>query len=143
MNALSELEAIQRLRAASSARLLALDADTDEVYIVPVNFACLERSIYFYTEPGRKLTVLQRHPDGAGLQTDGPTWSVLVTGRYRPAGLAERALCTAALLAKYRALAVAPMWGKARGQWRPFLRELSRAQVGVIPIRAVSGRQWA
>lgn len=142
-NHLPDSDALRRLRSARSARLFAFDSDRDEVYIVPVNFALVGRCVYFYTEPGRKLTVLRRTPGGAGVEVDAELWSVLATGEFQPAGLVRRAICTGALLLKYRFDAVAPMWGRAKGSWPAFLKGLAQAQAGVIPITTLSGRQWA
>ncbi|MDE3076247.1 MAG: pyridoxamine 5'-phosphate oxidase family protein [Chloroflexota bacterium] len=144
---LDRAEIFSLLTSARAGRLLTVDLQRGEPYLVPVSFVLLGQSIYCYTEPGRKLTTLQSHPQGVALEIDhqdrSAAWSVLAAGDYAPvkAG-AERALATAGLLAKYRQEAVAPIWARSRGRWTTFMRNLARAHMGAIRLRRVSGRQW-
>ena len=66
-------------------RLITFDPAKDETYVVPVNFVLLSHSIYFYTEPGRKLAVLEAAPHNVALEIDqmdkDAAWSVLATRR--------------------------------------------------------------
>ncbi|MHB8618762.1 MAG: pyridoxamine 5'-phosphate oxidase family protein [Chloroflexota bacterium] len=136
------------LTSTAAGRLITLDPERDETYVVPVNFVCLGRSIYFYTEAGRKLAALRAHPRNVALEIDRHdaevAWSVLAVGDFSSVdNKRERAMATAGLLTKYRKQAVAPIWGKAGGHWPAFLQGLSQAKLGAIRIRRVSGRQWA
>ena len=146
----SKLEADEifaRLTQAYAGRLVTRDTQRDESYVVPVNFVLLARSLYFYTEPGRKLQALQGWPMNVALEIDHldefVAWSVLAVGDYQPVtNVRERWMATAGLLAKYRQQAVAPIWGRAKGHWPTFLQGLSQAQMGAIRLRRISGRQW-
>jgi len=128
-------------------RLLTVDRQRDEPYLVPVSFVLLAGSIYFYTEPGRKLTALRDAPQRVGFEVDGHdgyvAWSILASGHFAEVrSPVERAAATAGLLTKYRGSAVAPIWARSDGSLASFVRNLTAAEMGTLRITRLSGRRW-
>ena len=140
----------QFLREVPVGRIATHDHERGETSLTPLFFAYDNGHIYFATQPGRKLTLLRRYPNGVGLQCDqerGGTWtSVYVWGRYRDVAPGiEYARATLLLSQKYRAdfiRQIADQAGKAvRGGPRGVWRAVRGATTGCIDIERAGGRQ--
>ena len=148
METLTGAAMMDLLHRARAGRLVTLDRDVDETYVVPINFVYSSGSVYFFTEGGRKLKVLRQRPSGVGFQLDGSdgqmAWSVFTRGDFEPVKRpAERVQAMGQMLRKYGQQAVAPLWGRARGDVAAFLKSLSEAEVGALRVTFMSGRRWA
>ena len=139
------------LAKASIGRLATHDHAHNQSNLTPLFFVCEPPHIYFATQPGHKLSLLRRYPQGIGLQADefdqASTTSVFVWGRYRDVPLgAEYAHATRLLAIKYgtgfwqqildqasKALKAGP---------RAVLTTISQATTGCIQIERIGGRRW-
>ena len=94
------------LAKATVGRLATHDHARNQSNLTPLFFVCEAPHIYFATQPGHKLNLLRRYPQGVGLQADAfepeSSTSVFVWGRYRDVPLgAEYAHATRLLAFKY------------------------------------------
>ncbi len=155
-----QLSAGQRLNAAQIwaflakapiGRLATHDHGSNQSNLTPLFFVCEAPHIYFATQPGHKLNLLRRHPEGVGLQADAfepaNSTSVFVWGRYRDVALgAEYAHAMRLLSFKYgtgfwqqiieqasKALKAGP---------RAVINTISQATIGSIQIERIGGRRW-
>ncbi|MHB8618763.1 MAG: pyridoxamine 5'-phosphate oxidase family protein [Chloroflexota bacterium] len=90
---LSEDESLAVLRQIGYGRLALVTPEGP--YAVPMLFRVDERTLVFYTLPGRKLDALRQHPSGVTMEVDDidstSAWrSVMVVGRFEEESVAQR-----------------------------------------------------